>query len=1790
MIQVIHTPLGEPLGQIISEIPHEKAHFTKPLRELEETQRILVSFNSRPLSAPIECKKLIPEASVHPGSSISQISVKYYKKPNQSPPQKKSPEHANLSSSPKAKYSNLKPRLNKSPSKSVPRPLLKPKEVPNKEKANKISTTKPLINKPKNPNENQKTVKPEKPKEPPQPKKEEKPKADPEKLKLILKESISKHKEQKIKEQELEMIEEEKMKQKQKEIRDFSEEAKEKLEKAKKVPFKPKIAWGADQRKFQEQDEKFREEAKKENEKKREAREKVRQEGRARIGLKELFEAKPDLEEKIRNKSKGNEEKTAKKPPKQPNEEIQAYMAEQKRLRKLRLEEEKKRKEEENRLRIAKLKELDELSRSRANVSKRSDSNPDLERRMRIIRKAKSAARRMRNGGSADYSYEEEKIEKNSEEPSEIMQQRFTDEDIYKSENLWEKKKNEVEKYSEPDRDRENIDENVAEKDSDESERYEDEYTSEEKFSVEEKVPVKDENSEINFSRDLKIQKDNLPGNSKEIGPSYQEYIINPKAIDDLKSKNQEDELKFMKKELEFFKSEQISISQAVSNRRNLQNENDFSKRKETLRNQLANLQTRLAKIVKQKNQTPVKDETKIEDDLDVKFTEFPGILNAKNWYAEAQEFDEFIQFKAARKIQALVRGYLARKDFQKKKLGIKSQKEINTDIHSILNKYYPEAYIPESSIISSYVPESMSYPATSINPTLSSNLKSISLKPEPDPIKIIEEPAEKSQLKLQNLLRNDFTDNDEYNLVNILAKELYSVEKIEEKELDIVEEPEASIHTSEEQYSSEFESEEEIKSKISEEEPARSSRIKFSDDYRLSSSKFGITESIYEEENSDIPESIYESKASKKGLISSFKGSKSEISESIYESKGVSSRRFEDSGKKYTSSSIPEDITESKGISSRRVDSLGESSKRFASSISEDIIESKKSLTSDIPEDIYESKKTLNSYISEEISDSSPTPAKSKLKQSHSSDHYSEDFESVSSSHEALVKRFESPQNIQETYEDDFESASKTELESSLKNDFQKKIEEIPAPGKFSAKQLQDQLISQIEAFDRAKNRELEAEMMVKAHRQWMEEKKKEEMMMIMKAQELYIEELKKSKQEDHDKFQQLAQFIANQQKESFSDLAAVIRQALINVPRPRTPSKKSDTSEIDYVEERKSPLRPDDYARTEYSEDFESYSDSSKQYGLKNSGRIQSPDYSKKYIEQQIKEEADRSRFSSSSSLTRSLSPQIKITPRDKLKNSDDFRASSSSIPEDIDMMASYKSSDFIEEYAALKNYASSHEVSALSKSIETEISKKEESIDESLPQYSDDFDSLSKSKQTLNEYSSDFESASQSIHPTMSSRVLTQSIKEESPGHSETDKSKEESDIDKSKDESESEKSKEESIEEFIDNYEDDFESESSSVLKSSRDKVESSSSGAKSSSVVPEESSESKKSSSVEEKVLEESNENKQSIIGESIEELSEDIQSYEYSHKFEEDKSKEEQEEEEEEMSSKESEDLENQADIITNEIFASIFEEVLENLPGFNVDELVDSLFQRVLSEALESLPVSESSIPISSPQAIPAVNTDTNSVLGYTSIILGSAHNFTLNPFTKDSIETLAMLRESNYIDHALMNPEQLLPIDLYMQLEEEKQDDDSDNAKILAQQIHNKMIFDAVNEALNRLRPHGRKGSPLPWSNVARINKTVAVGDLKNQVEGLVNSWAEIKYGQKQAGEQAVLNETEEKKKGSSADKDNSEKLLNSVIADEAEEWVDYEDAETKVKIELEQFIFDQLIEETEYILSSM
>ncbi len=101
------------------------------------------------------------------------------------------------------------------------------------------------------------------------------------------------------------------------------------------------------------------------------------------------------------------------------------------------------------------------------------------------------------------------------------------------------------------------------------------------------------------------------------------------------------------------------------------------------------------------------------------------------------------------------------------------------------------------------------------------------------------------------------------------------------------------------------------------------------------------------------------------------------------------------------------------------------------------------------------------------------------------------------------------------------------------------------------------------------------------------------------------------------------------------------------------------------------------------------------------------------------------------------------------------------------------------------------------------------------------------------------------------------------------------------------------------------------------------------------------------------------------------------------------------------------------------------------------------------------------------------------------------------------------------------------VLPVDLYLSIEKDKlglvqssQDSIAFSPPSIVpftvelQNIHNKAIFDGLNEALDNLRPYGLKGPPVAWSKNPRTltfkyANIQQVGDLLEQARFKVLGW---------------------------------------------------------------------------------
>ena len=93
-------------------------------------------------------------------------------------------------------------------------------------------------------------------------------------------------------------------------------------------------------------------------------------------------------------------------------------------------------------------------------------------------------------------------------------------------------------------------------------------------------------------------------------------------------------------------------------------------------------------------------------------------------------------------------------------------------------------------------------------------------------------------------------------------------------------------------------------------------------------------------------------------------------------------------------------------------------------------------------------------------------------------------------------------------------------------------------------------------------------------------------------------------------------------------------------------------------------------------------------------------------------------------------------------------------------------------------------------------------------------------------------------------------------------------------------------------------------------------------------------------------------------------------------------------------------------------------------------------------------------------------------------------------------------------------------------MQSEEEINEEELTEMISEADHIHNKAIFDCVNEAMNKERPYGIQGEPMPWSNKPRKNVFLHVedsmesvhktlGKVLDTVKGKVLYWASTYAG---------------------------------------------------------------------------
>lgn len=248
------------------------------------------------------------------------------------------------------------------------------------------------------------------------------------------------------------------------------------------------------------------------------------------------------------------------------------------------------------------------------------------------------------------------------------------------------------------------------------------------------------------------------------------------------------------------------------------------------------------------------------------------------------------------------------------------------------------------------------------------------------------------------------------------------------------------------------------------------------------------------------------------------------------------------------------------------------------------------------------------------------------------------------------------------------------------------------------------------------------------------------------------------------------------------------------------------------------------------------------------------------------------------------------------------------------------------------------------------------------------------------------------------------------------------------------------------------------------------------------------------------------------------------------------------------------------SDIITTETPPSLSPEINEK--DKQSDTITNDLFYQILAEVIsEPVPKRDLSVFTLQPQVSSRKLIDPSKKKEFELMaiekyleeviesIMENESNFIdnlLEPVRKNPIEMLQLLQNSDlgsyehFENVSLKQP--VLNLDLYLDIERNKEEqrltdqadkimknhieedfepqeattDDED--KIEFEQIHRKMVFDWINESINKYQPYGEDGVPMPWSSSTRRLCSNDILNFKKIFNGIKNSlW---KWGGTQAG----------------------------------------------------------------------
>jgi len=274
-----------------------------------------------------------------------------------------------------------------------------------------------------------------------------------------------------------------------------------------------------------------------------------------------------------------------------------------------------------------------------------------------------------------------------------------------------------------------------------------------------------------------------------------------------------------------------------------------------------------------------------------------------------------------------------------------------------------------------------------------------------------------------------------------------------------------------------------------------------------------------------------------------------------------------------------------------------------------------------------------------------------------------------------------------------------------------------------------------------------------------------------------------------------------------------------------------------------------------------------------------------------------------------------------------------------------------------------------------------------------------------------------------------------------------------------------------------------------------------------------------------------------------------------------------------------------------------------ENQKLNKVNVITDQIYNDIIGSLDVALFPNRSSIPDPLPRPPRGIHTEFWNVESYIDEVFYEAlkdpETFISSlsvPLNRDPLFVLGQIQneDNDYfeaIDQVMTQP--VLPVELYLTLERTRKIDSIEDEPIDVQHeallsewsnIHNKCVFDAINDALDYYRPYELKGPPLPWSIelrelTYRNGSTAVAQEIAYGVKGKVMSWAVTNAGMLQLPEEETEYYNGRKNRLDKLREERLESMLTSEAREMEQNWTDYELEETQVVLDIGDIILEQM-----------